>query len=46
MIICLSLFISMNLPIEFDRQSLFNTIEIDYVWTHAVLSAKLTTGDF
>ena len=45
-IICFSLLISMYLAVKLDCKSLFNTIEIYYVWADAVLSAKFTTGYF
>ena len=41
-IIVLSLFISMDVTVEFDREPFFNTKEIEYVISNAVLSPELS----
>ena len=42
-IIVLSLIISMDLTVEFDRKPFFNTKEIEYVVSNAVLSPEFST---
>ena len=44
LIMRLSLFVVVRCAVEFDRQLLFRAVKVEYVWTDAVLPAKLSSS--